>query len=125
MGGCSFEYVQKGKSAQDAFTIAVEQMIWEYGHSGYSGTLKEKSGFIEFKPSSPMTEKDVDELLQLFFGAHWENNQEDTAKIEKYFGVKTKQLLKTYSEKWGPAICIPVEDNKYYFAGIASCQEKQ
>jgi len=46
MGGCDFykQYVGT-KSPTEAFKELVDDAIYEYGHGGYSGTIKEKDGY--------------------------------------------------------------------------------
>lgn len=44
MGAEFFVTTGHGMSVDDAFKKAVEQALWDHGHSGYSGTLAEKGG---------------------------------------------------------------------------------
>lgn len=46
MGACDFETRSRGKTARDAFRVAVEDAQYESGHGGYTGTIAEKSGFV-------------------------------------------------------------------------------
>lgn len=45
MGGTTFDQLVPGTSVRAAYDTAVDEAIHEYGHGGYSGTIKEKSGY--------------------------------------------------------------------------------
>ena len=62
MGGEWFETESEGATVDEAFNKAVEQAIYDYGHSGYSGTIKEKDGF---KFNLIVLTKEVMELLKM------------------------------------------------------------
>jgi len=49
MGGTTFSHSAKGKTAQEAFQNAVEEARWEYGNSGYTGSIAEKHSFVMIK----------------------------------------------------------------------------
>lgn len=49
MGACDFETRGFGKTAQDAFNEAVDRARYEHGHGGYTGTIAEKSEFVELR----------------------------------------------------------------------------
>ena len=74
-----------------AFDVAVEQAQYDHGHSGYSGSIAEKSTFDVVKPREG------------------ESNHQC---IER-------GLEHEFSDKWGPAGCI-VTDQAYHFFGWAS-----
>ena len=47
MGAEVFTEVYSGdKSIKDAFAELTEQAAWDYGHSGYTGTIAEKTEFV-------------------------------------------------------------------------------
>ena len=99
MGAEAFQRVVNGKTAQEAFALAVSDAQHESGHSGYTGTVAEKSGFRVL--SVP------DEVVH-FLGvaglvAHFESGDHDV-----------------YQDKWGPAGCVDLLDGSYLFFGIAS-----
>lgn len=45
MGAVPFETLAFGKTADDAFSNAVEDATHMHGHAGYTGTIAEKSSF--------------------------------------------------------------------------------
>lgn len=97
MGASQFVVVGKGKSAVAAFNSRVEKALYEYGHSGYTGTIAEKDRFVIIPCPS-----DIDPETYAY------------------------QLLKDgdprISDKWGPAGCIVInkENKEYLFFGWAS-----
>lgn len=46
MGADVFFTAMGGKTAREAFDEAVRQACYDHGHSGYSGTIAEKEGFV-------------------------------------------------------------------------------
>lgn len=54
MGATNFETTATGKTAREAFLNAVNDAHYWHGHGGYTGTIAEKPGFIEF--SVPLAE---------------------------------------------------------------------
>lgn len=82
----------------EAYRELVEKAEWDYGHSGYSGTIAESSGVVLAKGSEPMTLLEAEALAD--------------------------EMLRNYDdqiEKWGPAVAIPVDDGSWLFVGCYSC----
>jgi len=96
MGGSTFMVTAEGKTANDAFKIARQNALYEYGHRGYTGTIAEKDSFIMIDlPKGKNAREYADELI--------DNSDE---RID---------------DKWGPAGCIELEKEKFFFFGWASC----
>jgi hypothetical protein len=95
MGAEPFMTVARGDSAEDAFWIAVEQAARECGHGGYSGTIAEKSAFIELEPPGDVGPFEAGRRLV----------EEEDQRI---------------SDKWGPAGVFPLGHGRYLFFGWAS-----
>lgn len=97
MGAEEFSNVVRGKTAREAFELAVENAQYEHGHGGYSGTIAEKDSF-----KMVYTGKMLKEQAYAF---------RDTDES---------------AEKWGPAYCIeldlPLVDGKrtFLFFGLSS-----
>lgn len=53
MGAEQFVTRATGASASEAFSRAVEQAQYDYGHAGYTGTIAEKRGFKLVTPNGP------------------------------------------------------------------------
>ena len=95
MGATTFCNRQAGSTAQQAFKAAREEALYDHGHSGYSGTIAEKSKFVMI--SVPEGE--------IAMNYAWKLIDEGDARVD---------------DKWGPAGCIDEGDGNYLFFGWAS-----
>jgi hypothetical protein len=93
MGAQMFEDDSMGATAGIAFDHAVEEARYMNGHGGYSGTLAEKHDFKVVLP---------------------EGDETPEACVDRHIE------LDTFGDKWGPAGCVYLGDNKYRFFGWAS-----
>lgn len=94
MGSTSFTTYAKGKTAKEAFNAAVKEAKYDYGNSGYTGTIAEKDSFVEFDlltGSPPLQE----------------------ARILIMSDPKIR-------DTWGPAGCFKINEGEYLFFGWAS-----
>lgn len=107
MGANTFFTTGYGKTARDAFSSAKYDAQSEaradyedeYGdgyEGGYSGTIAEKNGFVMI--DLPAGEKPVEYANKLIDAGD-----------------------RRIDDKWGPAGCIHIKDDKYLFFGWASC----
>jgi hypothetical protein len=97
MGAQVFTHEAEGKTAKEAFDKAVYDACYDYGHSGYTGTIAEKEDFVEIEiPKS------------------WKGS------VEKYIDKLIKDGDDRIDDKWGPAGCIKTGKNSYIFFGWAS-----
>jgi hypothetical protein len=93
----------RGKNAQEAFSAAIEQAQYDHGHSGYTGTIAEKSEFVKIN-------RTVDSVAEARDVAYDLMDKEDSR----------------VDDKWGPAGCIYVGRDgasglkTYVFFGWAS-----
>jgi hypothetical protein len=99
MGGCTFSNVGQGKTAKEAFKSLCHEATYEHGHGGYSGTIAEKRDFIMIFPASQT--KSVDEARQI---------------ADDLIDNSDRRI----NDKWGPAGCIRVGEDLWYFFGWAS-----
>lgn len=95
MGAEVFFHESKGETVQEAFTSAVEEAKYDYGHSGYTGTIAEKQEFV---------------LIDLPVGANPHKFANDLLDVDD----------KRIDDKWGPAGAIQMEPNRWLFFGWAS-----
>ena len=111
MGADLFEDQAKFPNAEDAFRSCVSQALWDHGHSGYTGTIAEKGGYVVFTLPDGVG---FDEVLDLICS----NAETELAGL---FGAKTaKHLISVFYDKWGP--CAAFQDGDYWrFCGMASC----
>lgn len=95
MGADQFSCTAKSKTATQAFNAAVNKAQYDHGHSGYTGTIAEKSEFVMIVPNEGESPEDCAERL-------------------------TEERDKRIDDKWGPAGCIDCGNEKYLFFGWAS-----
>ena len=123
MGAETFYQTVKGKNAQDAFNRAKEEAYWMHGHGGYSGSIAEKQGFTEFQRPKGIREKTVRTLMHDLFDLYYGDEKKKNRIAKKYpkFSIQTlTKMANTFEDKWGPAVCMEVKPNTYYFCGWAS-----
>ena len=95
MGAEQFWHQAEGNTPKEAFHKAREEACYDHGHSGYTGTIAEKDDYVMIEvPEGKNPAEYADELME-----------KDDQRID---------------DKWGPAGCIKVEENKYLFFGWAS-----
>lgn len=95
MGAETFFTESSGKTAKEAFDAAVEQAAYDYGHSGYTGTIAEKDCFVMIKvPEGKDPREYANKLI---------DDGDDRV-----------------DDKWGAAGCIDLGKGKYLFFGWAS-----
>lgn len=85
MGAETFTSAAKGTDLREAFSAAIEQAQYDYGHAGYTGTIAEKHDVVVIE-STPMSEQDADALANRLIS-------KDDPRI---------------SDKWGPAGAIAI-----------------
>lgn len=95
MGADSFVVTSHGKTAKEAFRVAVEDALYEYGHRGYTGSVAEKHDFVMI--DCPKDRKPVEYA--------WDLVGEGDRRID---------------DKWGPAGCIKCGNDTWVFFGVAS-----
>lgn len=95
MGACDFRVVVRAKTAKAAFTTAVEEARYESGHSGYTGTIAEKSSFTLIAVPEGMDPRDFADKLMC----------DSDPRID---------------DKWGPAGCVALGAGEWLFFGYAS-----
>ena len=123
MGAETFYQIDKGKNAQEAFDNAKADAYWMHGHGGYSGSIAEKQGFTEFQRPTGIREKTVRTLMHDLFDLYYGDEKKKNRIAKKYpkFSIQTlTKMANTFEDKWGPAVCMEVKPNTYYFCGWAS-----
>jgi hypothetical protein len=101
MGAERFDHYQNGTEDKRAFAAAVEKAGWDYGHSGYTGSIAEKHEFEIRNGGVALTLKDAQEFAD-------------------------KDLDENDHDKWGPAWAVKVraDDSEqvigFLFYGYAS-----
>lgn len=114
MGAEQFEVTYRAVSANQAFLKARKDAQYDYGHSGYTGTIAEKDSFMEFEVPRGHTVSDVLEAIQDSFTGPSE------ALVEMYGEYEAEKLFSVYDDKWGPAVALTNGDASWTFCGWAS-----
>lgn len=87
MGALTFESYAEGTDVDKAFQAAVDQALYDHGHSGYTGTIAEKDSYVIIE-STPLSPEAAEELADKLI----RDNDDRIA------------------DKWGPAGAIAVKD---------------
>lgn len=96
MGAELFFTKAYGATPMEAFQNAVQEAQYKHGHSGYTGSIAEKTSYT----------------MATY----------DLLKMKEAITLAENIVDEEYSDKWGPAGCIRVNDNPrtYLFFGYAS-----
>ena len=126
MGAVTFSDTMNGKDVHEAFCEAVRQAQYDHGHSGYTGTIAEKSGYMVIERPKNIKASTVREAIVLanFSTKYCEQygstvKGADTAydRLVGWYGARlTRSILDTYNDKWGDCIaieCSPSEVKEY------------
>lgn len=112
MGAAEFMNVAYGKTASEAFNRLVDAARYEYGHGGYTGTIAEKEGFVQFKR---MPRRDPFKVKDRAFDARpydkWDAKTKQWVNIQKEKDPAIIQMAEIADNKWGPAVCIELNRN--------------
>ena len=95
MGADVFYHKASGSTVEIAFQNAIKEACYDYGHSGYTGTIAEKDSYVIIDcPKDTDPQYYADTLI---------SNQDD--RID---------------DKWGPAGAIKLSEDTWLFFGWAS-----
>lgn len=97
MGAEVFTHGSELEDVREAFRECVDEALYDYGHSGYSGTIAEKGDFVVID-STPHSKKDATNLA-------WRLIDERDPRID---------------DKWGPAGAIKLEKGWLFFGWASS-----
>jgi len=119
MGAERFITYSKGATAKEAFELAVESAEYEYGHSGYTGTIAEKDDFVMVDVSLPegWGAEELFDALDEYVGM----GGLDPIAVKLLGEEKVKAFAYLHDDKWGPAVGIHMGGEMYVFGGWASC----
>ena len=134
MGAEQFEVMSNGKDLAEAFTRAVDAAFYDYGHSGYTGSICEKPGVYLIPTPKGVTAQDVAEAIVDAQGwdnprsvwpdmkpefveqqnKHYELADAAFAKVAKWFGQdEAEKIVKMSDDKWDDAVAIEMTANEY------------
>lgn len=129
MGACDFEVsVAKGdRTIGAAFSACRSDAAWEYGHGGYTGTIAEKTDFVKFPLPEGWTAREFIEavatgwmLAEEMAGCREIDPDSAPVRLREQIGhLAFAKAVRTYDDKWGPALAVE-DEKRFYFAGMAS-----
>ena len=125
MGASNFSHEATGTTAADAFRTAVEEARAEYGDRGYTGSIAEKTSFELMKTDSVnRLVYDLRHYAMLITDDPSWNTAEENAKLKEteaqYAPGFFRKVAKLHEDKWGPAIALQLDTNRFLFIGLAS-----
>jgi hypothetical protein len=97
MGATTFETVASGKTAEEAFAAARDRARHLHGAGGYTGTIAEKHSFVMVSQTR-MPREEARSLAERLI-------EETDPRVD---------------DKWGPAGCIRLQEDRFLFFGWAS-----
>ena len=134
MGATEFADDNFGKTVGDAYNKQVDSDHYNFGHSGYTGTLAEKDGYVLIDRPPRIR---ADRLKDIIFDAErwlfwletdekyrhaytepeakcrkaWERLSEWYPYVHPMFhpmvyGYSADRICKLYEDKWGPALAV-------------------
>jgi hypothetical protein len=110
MGAEQFRSDGEGRTVEEAFRNAKDQALYDHGHRGYSGSLADKPGFVEFDlPEGVSAEEAV-----MVISTNW---QYDSRSRPDWL---TDRMVDVYEDKWGEAVAIRTGPTSWVFVGWAS-----
>jgi len=118
MGAIDFQCISEGRNVQEAFLSAVEDAYYWHGHSGYTGTICEKPGYIVLDLGEKLTIDKAEEIANEL-NISW---QVPTPRLIELIGSEERaaEFANIFNDKWNDAIAIELIGNSWYFCGLAS-----
>lgn len=101
MGATNFSDVGRGKTIESAFANAVKRAYYDYGHGGYTGSIAEKHGYIEFDRPNRWTPQKIETLV--WQAADFDaTRRERPQKFTKWINETDEQFKarKAQARKW-------------------------
>ena len=139
MGATEFAIDNFGKTIGDAYNKQVDSDCYNFGHSGYTGTLAEKDGYVLIdRPNRITAGRLMDTIIDAEQWMFWDDTDEKYRhayskpkarcrvaweRLDKWYPprgfkqgvIDARDICKTYGEKWGPALAVeqsPAEKKK-------------
>lgn len=118
MGATNFNTVGVGKTVDEAMTEAQGQARYWHGHGGYSGTIAEKHGFVEFRLPARVTAARFEHVVWAALDESWAAEgarssggkaprTPNIAQLEGWLGTHAaRTILEVVDDKWGPAVAV-------------------
>lgn len=121
MGAESFNIHAIGVTAAEAFKSARTAALWNYGHSGYTGTIAEKDGYVMVPVPSTMPTITIHHRRDnQLHEERLSSDQPRPMTLSEYADHLNDDSNSPVDDKWGPAGCFQVSSGKWLFFGWAS-----
>ena len=127
MGATEFAIDNTGKTIAEAYDKQVTSDCYNFGHSGYTGTLAEKDGYVLIdRPPRIRAERLMDIIIDAERWMFWDDTDERYRqacfqppakcrkaweRLDKWYPPRVlmldaRDICKTYDDKWGPALAV-------------------
>jgi hypothetical protein len=118
MGAERFTVVVEGETAEETFKEALEAAQWEHGHSGYSGSLADKSSFVMYTPDQgePHEAEEYAEYEDVLIRTLLSHPDPNIRALEAFCDGSGASA---WQDKWGPAGCVQLGPNRWCFFGLS------
>lgn len=117
MGATNFTATAFGKDAREAFLAAHRRASHMHGHGGYTGTIAEKSDFVELDTPKRIDPWKFIKVAEDIAFANDEDERQAAAKqLPKAHRYNTTRAAQLVSDKYGPAACfkLPYKQEQEY-----------
>lgn len=112
MGAETFKGMGTGSTADEVFKSLVDCARHDYGHSGYTGTIAEKDGYVLVELPENVTASEAMAFLGMY--------DKSRDGIPDHLLSAVKHWKEIYNDKWGPALAFNLGGNEFVFMGWAS-----
>lgn len=118
MGAVEFQCSYLGETVDKAFQTAVDDAYYWYGHSGYTGTICEKPGYIVLDLGKKLSFYEAEDLANEL-NQSW---QSLTPRLLEIISDKNKaeKFAAIANSKWEEAVAIELDTGEWFFCGMAS-----
>lgn len=107
MGAQNFTTTAFGKDAREAFAAAVRDAAHMNGHGGYTGTIAEKSDFVELPTPKRIDPRTFITVAENIAFAHDEDERvAQSKKLPPSHRSNATHAARLLDDKWGPAACF-------------------
>jgi hypothetical protein len=118
MSSVDFHCIYDGVTVGEAFRNGVQDAFYWHGHNGYSGTICEKPGYVLLDLGRKLSVDEAEEIANEL-NVSW---QIPTPRLIELIGDESKasEFANLFNDKWSDAIAMQVDNNSWYFCGLAS-----
>jgi hypothetical protein len=112
MGASEFSVISVGKDADEAFTRAKEAAFYDFGHSGYTGSIAEKPSFIILPRAESIGYEEIEDRFMRddddWCLAHWPKRYTSSEAM----APDTFNVVEIYQDKWDDCFAVKLTDEE-------------